>query len=290
MVQLAFPIPDDGRSGGRSAYVTVAEAAEELRCHERTIVAPSTGERCEPAVSAAPTRRAGRGGSAARTSTRGCTRSRREDLDAWLYAEPPEAAPCRVALGGSRPSSCGVGVWPTGLVGDADRPLLGRARGPAAPVLRDDGRSRLRAGAPRAGPESPRADRRPGRVHDLGRLLAYLPRRRVLTATGGADRQLRGRLAARGRAASRRPAAARDHAARDLDVAGRDAEGRQGTGSDPHVHDVGPGGVHAGAGVGRGIDQPGGLGAQAASRASARNRRHGPQLGRARLRLDARPR
>jgi excisionase family DNA binding protein len=78
MVQLSFPMPDDGRFGGRSTYVTVAEAAEELRCHERTI---------RRAIDRGALR-AGRirGANAAR----GSWRIRREDLDAWLYAEPPE--------------------------------------------------------------------------------------------------------------------------------------------------------------------------------------------------------
>lgn len=78
MVQLSFPMPDDGRSGGRSAYVPVAEAAQELRCHERTI---------RRAINRGALR-AGRvrGANAARRSWA----HRREDLDAWLYAELPE--------------------------------------------------------------------------------------------------------------------------------------------------------------------------------------------------------
>jgi excisionase family DNA binding protein len=78
MVQLSFPMPDDGRSGGRSAYVTVAEAAAELHCHERTI---------RRAIDRGALR-AGRVRGA--NAARGSWRIRREDLDAWLYAEPPE--------------------------------------------------------------------------------------------------------------------------------------------------------------------------------------------------------
>jgi excisionase family DNA binding protein len=71
-------MPDDGRSGGRSAYVTVAEAAGELRCHERTI---------RRAIDRGALR-AGRVRGA--NAARGSWRIRREDLDAWLYAERPE--------------------------------------------------------------------------------------------------------------------------------------------------------------------------------------------------------
>jgi excisionase family DNA binding protein len=78
MAQLSFPMPDDGRSGGRSEYVTVAEAAAELHCHERTI---------RRAIDRGALR-AGRVRGA--NAARGSWRIRREDLDAWLYAEPPE--------------------------------------------------------------------------------------------------------------------------------------------------------------------------------------------------------
>jgi excisionase family DNA binding protein len=78
MVQLSFPMPDDGRRVGRGEYVTVAEAAEELRCHERTI---------RRAIDRGALR-AGRVRGA--NAARGSWRIRREDLDAWLYAEPPE--------------------------------------------------------------------------------------------------------------------------------------------------------------------------------------------------------
>jgi excisionase family DNA binding protein len=76
MAQLSFPIPDGGGFGGRPEYVTVAEAAAELHCHERTI---------RRAIDRGALR-AGRvrGVNAAR----GSWRIRRSDLDAWLYAEP----------------------------------------------------------------------------------------------------------------------------------------------------------------------------------------------------------
>jgi excisionase family DNA binding protein len=71
MVQLSFPMPD----GGRPEYLTVAEAAAELQCHERTI---------RRAIDRGALR-AGRVRGA--NAARGSWRIRREDLDAWLYAE-----------------------------------------------------------------------------------------------------------------------------------------------------------------------------------------------------------
>jgi excisionase family DNA binding protein len=71
MVQLSFPMPD----GGRPEYLTVAEAAAELHCHERTI---------RRAIDRGALR-AGRVRGA--NAARGSWRIRRDDLDAWLYAE-----------------------------------------------------------------------------------------------------------------------------------------------------------------------------------------------------------
>lgn len=71
MAQLSFPMPDDGRSD----YITIAEAAAELHCHERTIRrAIDRG-----ALRAGRIRGANEG--------RGSWRIRRSDLDAWLYSE-----------------------------------------------------------------------------------------------------------------------------------------------------------------------------------------------------------
>jgi hypothetical protein len=76
MAQLSFPMPDDGRSGRRAAYVTVAEAAAELRCHERTIRRAIDLALFVPAACGVRMPHEDRGGSGARISTPGCTRSR----------------------------------------------------------------------------------------------------------------------------------------------------------------------------------------------------------------------
>lgn len=71
MGQLSFAFPDDGRP----EYLTIAEAAAELHCHERTIRRAIDGG----ALRAGRVRGASGG--------RGSWRIRRADLDAWLYAE-----------------------------------------------------------------------------------------------------------------------------------------------------------------------------------------------------------
>jgi hypothetical protein len=69
MAQLSFPMPDDRRPD----YVTIAEAAAELHCHERTAAERSIAAPCALVVSAAPPTPEAPGASAAPTSTPGRT-------------------------------------------------------------------------------------------------------------------------------------------------------------------------------------------------------------------------